>query len=853
MFISIIKKFHSVLKNNKKNELKYQGIKICLIYSIIGFLWIYFSDRIAHRLASGNNILLIISTYKGWLYIIVTSIILYLLLIRIFKKVDLTEKKLTESYSELAAVNDELEAYVQQLTASEEELRFQYDQIIDSEDKLRKSEEKNRAIIKAIPDLLFVINNEGYFIDCMASDESLLLRPKEVFIGKNLSEIMPKEISEIAFEKIQLVLKNGMMENFEYKLEISNNKQYFELRMAKNNEKEVLAISRNVTVEKQNELELKISEEKYKNLVDKMQQGLAIYEAIVNEKEEVIDFRFLDGNESHEKITGIKNKDILAQPISKILPSLEKNFIEKFRYVVKTGESICYENYIQEKDRYYEVIAYRPKELQLAVIVNDITERKLAEESIKASEYNFRNIFEGSSDAIFLEKDDKVIYCNQAMIELLGYDSKECIVDKSITGKFSPEKQPDGKPSREKALEMYKRTMKNGKCKFEWWYKTIDGRLLPVEVMMTTILHNGEKVFHSIWRDIGERKQMENKLEYLSYHDQLTGLYNRRFFEEELSRLDEEGKLPLTIVMADVNGLKLVNDSFGHATGDELLKKVVEVITNGCRTEDIVARQGGDEFVMLLPKTDICEAEQIVKRIKALASKEKVGSVDISISFGYETKNNKEEKIQDILKKAEDHMYKKKLFESPSMRGKTINAIITTLHEKNKREEQHSYRVSKLCEGMGIALGLSEYEIKELKNVGLLHDIGKIAIEENILNKNGKLTDEEWEEIKRHPEIGYRILSTVNDMSEMAEYVLAHHEMWNGMGYPKGLKGEEIPLKSRIITIVDSYDAMISERSYRSALSEEVAIEELKINAGIQFDPKLIKVFLEEVLNKPFD
>ena len=445
-----------------------------------------------------------------------------------------------------------------------------------------------------------------------------------------------------------------------------------------------------------------------------------------------------------------------------------------------------------------------------------------------------------------------MIDCNLAMVDLLGYDSKACILGKSLV-EFSPEKQPDGELSKEKAFKMYKRLLKNGKCKFEWWYKRVDGKLLPVEVMMTTILLNGKKVFHSLWRDISERKQMENKLEYLSYHDQLTGLYNRRFFEEELKRLDVERNLPLTIVMGDVNGLKLINDSFGHAMGDELLKKVAEVIIKGCRTDDIVARLGGDEFVILLPKTDAYEAEQIIKRIKDLALKEKVGSIDISISFGYETKNNEEEKIQDIFKKAEDHMYKKKLFESPSMRGKTINAIITTLHEKNKREEQHSHRVSKLCKSMGKALGLSEDEIKELKTVGLLHDIGKIAIDENILNKPGKLTDDEWEEIKRHPEIGYRILSTVNDMSEMAEYVLAHHERWDGKGYPKGLKGEEIPLQSRIITIADAYDAMTSERSYRSALPEEVAIEELKKNAGIQFDPELVKVFIEKVLNKPFD
>jgi diguanylate cyclase (GGDEF)-like protein/PAS domain S-box-containing protein len=793
--------------------------------------------------------LLIIHIYKGWLYVIVSSIILYLLINTLLRKVDLTEKKLNESYKELSLVNEELEAHVQQLTAFQEELTIQYDQIIESEKKLSKSEEKNRAIVKAMPDLLFIVNNDGYFIDCIASDESFLLMPKEDFIGKAIWEVIPDEISEIAYEKMQSVIKYGILEKFEYKLKISDKDQCFELRMVKNNEKEILAISRNVTVERQNELELRISEEKYKALVNEMQQGLAIYEGHF-EEEEVGNYRFVDSNKSHEKITGLKSKDILGKTIYEIFPNIKKSVIEKYRHVMKTGEPICYESYLQDMDRHYELKVYTTKKLQLAVIVTDITKRKKAEESVKSSECTFRNLFENSSDAILIISDDKIVDCNLAMIKTLGYDSKSSIVGK-CPFEFYPEKQPDGESSKEKVFKMRKNTIENGKCKFEWWHKRVDGSLLPVEVMLTTIFLNGKKVFHSLWRDINDRKQMELKLEYLSYHDQLTGLYNRRFFEQELRRLDKEENLPLTIIMADVNGLKLVNDSLGHAIGDELLKKVAKAIMKGCRATDIIARLGGDEFVILLPNTGTYETEQILKRIKSIALKEMVGAVEISISFGYETKKNVNVKIAEVLKKSEDFMYKKKLFDSPSMRGKTISAIISTLHEKNKREEQHSHRVSALCQNMGKVLGLHEDEIKELETVGLLHDIGKIAIEENILNKPGKLTDEEWEQIKRHPEIGYRILSTVNDMSEMAEYVLAHHERWDGMGYPKGLTEEEIPLQSRIIAIADSYDAMISERSYRNALPEEVAIKELKLNAGIQFDPELIKIFIEKVLDKP--
>ena len=350
--------------------------------------------------------------------------------------------------------------------------------------------------------------------------------------------------------------------------------------------------------------------------------------------------------------------------------------------------------------------------------------------------------------------------------------------------------------------------------------------------------------------EVAERKIKEEENLYLSYHDVLTGLYNRRFYEEEIKRLDNEENLPISIIIGDVNGLKLINDAFGHSKGDELLYKAALAIKNACRKDDIVARWGGDEFVILLPKTEPEEVERVIKEIKVQYLNQQVNALSISISFGWDAKKATDEDIQKVLKSAEDYMYKHKIIQNEGMRGNTINTIINTLHEKNPREELHSKRVSEICQAIGKAMGFTELEVSKLKVVGLLHDIGKIAIEEGILNKPGKLTEHERDEIKRHPDIGYRILASSYEMLGLAEYILAHHERWDGSGYPKGLKGEAIPKVARIIALADTYDAMTSERSYRKPLSEEVVFAEIINNAGSQFDPEIARIFVEKVLIK---
>ena len=345
-------------------------------------------------------------------------------------------------------------------------------------------------------------------------------------------------------------------------------------------------------------------------------------------------------------------------------------------------------------------------------------------------------------------------------------------------------------------------------------------------------------------------EQSERENTYLSYFDVLTGLYNRRYYEMEVKKLDNEKNLPISVIMADVNGLKMINDAFGHQLGDELLQKAAESARRVSRKNDVVARWGGDEFVILLPNTTYEEAEKIVGQIKNACSEQNVNMVRVSMSLGWDTKTTMEMGIVEVLKNAEDEMYKVKIIQNEGLRGNIINTIIKTLYEKNPREEQHSERVGEVAEKIGTAIGFSDIAVSKLKVIGHLHDIGKIAIEDGILNKSGQLTEREQEEIRRHPDVGYRILSASNEMLELADCVLAHHERWDGKGYPRGLVGENIPLEARIIALADSYDAMSSERPYRKALNEEVIIHEIKRNAGYQFDPELARAFVEKVMGK---
>lgn len=391
---------------------------------------------------------------------------------------------------------------------------------------------------------------------------------------------------------------------------------------------------------------------------------------------------------------------------------------------------------------------------------------------------------------------------------------------------------------------------------------------LPYELELVTIGDNGLKswlwvsasaskdangkvtIINGSAQDITERKMNEERLYFLSYHDHLTGLHNRRYFEEALIRLDCEEMLPLSIIMCDVNGLKLVNDSFGHSEGDELLKKAANIIKQVCREEDVVARVGGDEFIVMLTNTSNEETLKKSNEIKALASKESIANIELSISFGYDTKTHIEQSPIAVIANAENYMYRHKLYERSSLRSKNIDLILSALFEKSKREELHSTRVGNICKAIATKMNLDIVTINKLCVAGRVHDIGKIGVDENILNKSGSLDQREIKAVKNHPEIGWRLLSSTNEFSELSQFILNHHERWDGSGYPNGLMQNEIPIESRIIAIADAFDAMTRDRCYHKALTIEEASNELRRCAGTQFDPEIVNIFVNQVLDE---
>lgn len=475
-----------------------------------------------------------------------------------------------------------------------------------------------------------------------------------------------------------------------------------------------------------------------------------------------------------------------------------------------------------------------------------------ANATLEKSEKRMKLILDSTAEAIYgVDIRGDCTFCNESTLRILGYASDLDLLGKNMH-RIIHHTRRDGSelPVSECAITRAVSEGKTYHSEDELFWRA-DGTPMEVGYFAIPQFENG-KVTGAVvtFTDISDRKQKEAEIEYLNCHDTLTGLYNRRCLDNHRGEKDIPANLPFSVIFADINGLKMTNDIFGHRAGDELIKKSAEILTKSCRENDIVARMGGDEFLILLPKTGGEQAGRVVTRIQNGFADARVEAVKCSVSLGAATKNTAAESLDQIITDAENAMYHDKAINRKAVNEDIIDTLINTLHLRSADEKRHSAAVSELCGQMGYAMKLSEFQVNQLFMAGYLHDIGKIALDEALLTKKD-LTAEEDEKMRRHPAMGYRILSLFDNTLDIAEFVYSHHERWDGKGYPRGLSGELIPLVSRILSVVETYERAANSGDIPEKLRAEKALQIITDGAGYQFDPVVAKCFADFIKKYP--
>ena len=610
-------------------------------------------------------------------------------------------------------------------------------------------------------------------------------------------------------------------------------------------------IIRETTEFKKAQTKLYESQQNFKFLVDQMLHGLAVHEIICNEDNVPIDYRFISVNKKFEEQTGLKEKNIVGKTVLEVLPKTERLWIERYGKVALTGEPIQFDSYSVHFDKWYRVSSYSPKLGQFVVVMDDITDRKKLEEALYLEKEQIEKTLLSVGDGVIsTDKYGQIRLMNKVAENLTGWKLKNAsgmMIDDIYDVR--------DETTKEKLIYHFEKVLQKGEQMNGSNHKLLiskNGIELFIEDSAAPIKDSRGNVTGMIlvFRDSTEKIERLKQVEYLSLHDHMTSLYNRKYMQDSIKRLDTKRNLPFSVIYMDVNGLKLVNDSLGHDMGDKLIVSVANALKGMLRSDDIVGRIGGDEFLVLLPKTDIESTERVAERIERAVSETKIGALVPSIALGCAVKTEEDQSVYDTLKRAEASMYKGKLKSSKIMRNSMIENLIKLLEDKFDVAQHHSKRVMKYCEKIAFAMGLSEKETADLKTTALLHDVGEVVIPASLLNKPEKLSEAEYEQIKIHSEKGYQILKSIDEYAALAESVLQHHERWDGKGYPEGLREGDILLHSRIINVADAYEAMTSDRPYKKALTQKEAVDELKKCRGKQFDPEIVDIFIEKVLLK---
>lgn len=728
------------------------------------------------------------------------------------------------------------------------------------EKALFESEKKYRNMIERIDDGYFEVDLDGnfQFVNRFLG-EKIAYRTEEM-LGMNYREVMDEDNANRVKNTFNQVYKTGKtVRDFEWYVRRKDGSQLIvesTIIPIKEDDRIVgfRGIVRDVTDRKKAELALQASEKnlrqqvEYLNtLIDNLHEMFFTYDrngliTFVNKRSmDVLGYRpdellgchvadFARPDERSKVLKGIRDRIELGVKSSYEVPIMHKSGSER---IVKINTSPIY--------------GERNAIVGGMVLAEDITERKRAQQALELSEAQYRAIVEDQTELICRSlPNGRLIFVNEAYCRYFGLPKEEILQEgyeipihpedqawvKSQLGRLSP-----GNPSC--ALE-YRVVMPNQDIRWlQWTHRAIFDNFGVIVY------------YQSVGRDITEQKKVQDRLTYISQHDSLTGLYNRLYFEQELKR-HENSTNSIGLIMCDVDGLKLVNDTLGHEQGDHLLREVSSLMKGCFRGDDILARVGGDEFAAIVPNASPRLLEERIRSIRYAVEvyNQEHDDLSISISLGYAYRRDPSVSIMEVFKQADDDMYRDKLRRGRGARSDMVQSLIKALEVRDFINEGHAERLQHRVEAVAKAIGLSERAIDDLLLLAQFHDIGKVGIPDAILFKAGKLTEDEYRVVKRHSDIGYRIALSAPEMLRTADWILKHHEWWNGQGYPLGLAGEDIPLECRIMAIADAYDAMTNDRPYRKAMSHQQAVEELRRQAGIQFDPQLVEIFINVLANE---
>lgn len=723
------------------------------------------------------------------------------------------------------------------------------------EKSLFESEQKYRNMIERIDDGYFEVDLEGNFLFVNRFlGEKIAYRTEEL-LGKNFRAVMDEENAHRVRYTFHQVFKTGKaVRDFEWYVKRRDGSQFIvESTVIPIKEDDQVVgfrgIVRDVTDRKKAELALQASEnnlrkqvEYLNTLIDNLHEMFFTYNregriTFVNKRSlDVLGYRpdeligchvaeFARPDERAKVIKGVRTRVEQGLKDSYELPIIHKSGSER---IIKLNTSPIYGD--------------RNSIIGGMVLAEDITERKQAQQALEISEAQYRAIVEDQTELICRSlPNGKLIFINEAYCRYFGREKEEVLKED-----YQMPVHPDDLAW--VRIKLSRLSPGNPSCSLEYRVVMSDDDIRWLQWTHRAIYDNlGQIVYYqSVGRDITEQKNAQERLTFLSQHDSLTGLYNRLFFEQELKRLENSSK-SVGLIMCDVDGLKLVNDTLGHEQGDRLLREVSALMKSCFRGDDILARVGGDEFAAIVPHAN---PKLLEERIESIRNEVKIynqahDDFPISISLGYAYRKDPRIPMLEVFKQADDDMYREKLHSGRSARSAIVQTLVKALEARDYISDGHAERLQVLVEAVARALELPDRVVNDLRLLAQFHDIGKVGIPDSISFKQGKLTEDEYRIMQRHCEIGHRIALSAPELLLISDWILKHHEWWNGEGYPLGLKGEEIPLECRIMAIADAYDAMTNDRPYRKALSSQEAIDELRRKSGSQFDPQLVKVFIK--------